>query len=247
MAMNRVRFQPGLSMSEFFERYGTEEKREAALFASRWPSGWCCPVCRCACSSSFIPDGRRYWQCSAHHHQSTLISGTVFEATKLPPTRWFQAMHLLTQAKNNLSALELMRHRGGLLQDSAAHEAQAHGGHAPARRLPPAHWPRRDRRRLSRGRARRRQAWPGLEEQGVARGRGADPRGRPGGAGVLRTAALHQGRGLGLHAPFAGVAPDRGLRRPWAASPPLRAVGRSTIAKSPVGARPAPNCPSSMP
>ena len=45
MAMNQVQFQPGLSMSEFFERYGTEEKCEAALLASRWPSGWSCPNC----------------------------------------------------------------------------------------------------------------------------------------------------------------------------------------------------------
>ncbi len=63
-------------------------------------------------SSSFIRNGRRYWQGSARHHQSTVISSTVFEATKLPLTRWFQAMHLLTQAKNNLSALDLMRHLG---------------------------------------------------------------------------------------------------------------------------------------
>ena len=84
MAMNQVQFQPGLSMSEFYERYGTETQCEAALFASRWPSGWRCPVCQCASSSSFLRNGRRYWQCSAHHHQSTLISSTVFEATKLP-------------------------------------------------------------------------------------------------------------------------------------------------------------------
>ena len=112
MAMNRVQFQPGLSMSELFERYGTEEKCEAALFASRWPSGWRCPICQCASSTTFIREGRRYWQCSTHRHQSTLKSGSVFEASKLPLTTWFLAMHLLTQAKNNLSALELMRHLG---------------------------------------------------------------------------------------------------------------------------------------
>ena len=112
MAMNRVQFQPGLSMSEFFERYGTEEKCEAALFASRWASGWRCQICQCASSTTFIREGRRYWQCSTHRHQSTLKSGSVFEASKLPLTTWFLAMHLLTQAKNNLSALELMRHLG---------------------------------------------------------------------------------------------------------------------------------------
>jgi hypothetical protein len=36
-----------------------------------------------------------------------VTSGTVFEATKLPLTRLFLAMQLLTQAKNNVSALEL--------------------------------------------------------------------------------------------------------------------------------------------
>jgi len=43
---------------------------------------------------------------------TTVTSGTIFQATKLPLTRWFLAMHLLTQAKNSVSALELKRHLG---------------------------------------------------------------------------------------------------------------------------------------
>jgi hypothetical protein len=31
MAMNREQFQPGLSMAEFMDRYGTEAQCEAAL------------------------------------------------------------------------------------------------------------------------------------------------------------------------------------------------------------------------
>jgi hypothetical protein len=62
--------------------------------------------------TTFERDGRRYWQCRTHRHQSALISGTVFEATKLLLTCWFVAMHLLTQAKNNVLALELKRHLG---------------------------------------------------------------------------------------------------------------------------------------
>jgi len=38
--------------------------------------------------------------------------GTVFEWTKLPLTCRFLAMHLMTQAKNNISAPELNRHPG---------------------------------------------------------------------------------------------------------------------------------------
>lgn len=41
-----------------------------------------------------------------------MTAGTIFEATKLPLLRWFLAMQLMTQAKNNVSALELKRHVG---------------------------------------------------------------------------------------------------------------------------------------
>lgn len=112
MAMNRVQFQRGLSMVEFMEQYGTDAQCEAALVASRWPQGFACPACGGPSSCSFRRQGRRYWQCASCRHQCSAISGTIFESTKLPLTRWFLAMHLLTQAKNNISALELMRHLG---------------------------------------------------------------------------------------------------------------------------------------
>jgi hypothetical protein len=43
--MNRIQFQHGLSMPEFFERYGTEAQCQAALQAARWPRGFVCPKC----------------------------------------------------------------------------------------------------------------------------------------------------------------------------------------------------------
>ena len=112
MAMNRVQFQPGLSMTQFLERYGSDDRCEAALIASRWPKGFACPACDSRPNSSFRREGRLYFQCSACRHQCSVISGSIFEATKLPLTRWFLAMHLLTQSKNNVAALELMRHLG---------------------------------------------------------------------------------------------------------------------------------------
>jgi hypothetical protein len=112
MAMNRVQFQRGLSMLEFNDRYGTEQQCEEALAASRWPKGFVCPACGGANFSAFRRGRLAYRQCSSCRHQCSIIAGTIFEATKLPLTRWFLAMHLLTQAKNNVSALELMRHLG---------------------------------------------------------------------------------------------------------------------------------------
>ena len=112
MAMNRVQFQAGLSMPEFLNRYGSEQQCEAAPVAARWPRGFVCPVCGAGAHGTFVRGRRRYWQCAACRHQCSALSGTIFESTKLPLTRWFLAMHLLTQSKNNVSALELMRQLG---------------------------------------------------------------------------------------------------------------------------------------
>lgn len=110
MPMNRVQFQPGLSMREFLSLYGTEELCQAALIARRWPRCFECPRCGvCAARTSFERQGRRYWQCAGCQYQCSVLSGTVFEASKLPLTSWFLAMQLLTQSKNKVSALELER------------------------------------------------------------------------------------------------------------------------------------------
>lgn len=112
MAINKVQFQKGLSVAEFMERYGTEEKCHAALVASRWPTGFVCPSCAGSRHCTFVRKGLQYWQCSSCREQITATCGTILQATKLPLTRWFLGMYLLTQAKNNLSALELKRHLG---------------------------------------------------------------------------------------------------------------------------------------
>ncbi len=112
MAMNQTQFQPGLSMAAFFERYGTEAKCYRVLYKARWPRGFRCPCCRGRARSRFRREGRVYYQCRACRHQTTLTSGTLFEASKVPLTMWFLAMHLLTASKTNLSALELKRHLG---------------------------------------------------------------------------------------------------------------------------------------
>ena len=112
MPQNPIQFQHGMSLSEFIDRYGTEAKCEAALERARWPSGFVCPECGKREHSQFAAEGRRYWQCIRCRRQTTVCSGTLFHASKLPLTKWFQAIYLITQNKNNLSALSLKRHLG---------------------------------------------------------------------------------------------------------------------------------------
>jgi hypothetical protein len=71
-----------------------------------------CPACGGPARSSFRREGRLYWQCAKCPHQCSATSDSIFHRSKLPLTSWFLAMHLLTQAKNNVSALELERHLG---------------------------------------------------------------------------------------------------------------------------------------
>ena len=112
MAQYRVQYQRGLSMPEFFDAYGSVEQCEALVRGWRWPEGFSCPRCQGSWHSEFRRQDRLYFQCSGCRYQCSLLSGTVFESSKLPLPTWFLAMHLMTQAKNNVSALELKRHLG---------------------------------------------------------------------------------------------------------------------------------------
>lgn len=84
--------------------YGTEEQYQKKLFNMR------CPNCHhdkyCQLHS------RALFQCNQCHYQALLISGTLFAHSKLPLTVWFLAIYLITQEKNGISALELLRQLG---------------------------------------------------------------------------------------------------------------------------------------
>jgi len=81
MAMNRVQYQAGLLMFEFFENSGTHEQCEDFVRAWRWPRGFVCPRCAETSHSEFRRDQRVYFQCSACRYQCSLVSGTVFESS----------------------------------------------------------------------------------------------------------------------------------------------------------------------
>ena len=107
--MNKVQFQAGLSLNGFLLRYGDEAKCENAVEQQRWPLGYVCVGCAHR-KHYVVRHGRvKTFQCCACRSQVTLTSGTIFHGSKLPLTKWFQAMYFLTQSKNNVSALELKR------------------------------------------------------------------------------------------------------------------------------------------
>lgn len=112
MPINRVQFQRGMPLSEFMERYGSEESCVAALVRSRWPNGFRCPRCQAAQHYLIGHGARKLYQCRSCRHQASLTAGTVMDSTKLSLCTWFLAMYLISQAKTGLSALALKRHLG---------------------------------------------------------------------------------------------------------------------------------------
>lgn len=112
MSMNRIQFQPGLSLPAFLIQFGNEAQCEAALEKARWPEGFRCPHCGGAAHSAFRVGARMTFQCSACRAQTSLIAGTLFQSSHLALTVWFLAIYLVSQAKTGLSALALKRQLG---------------------------------------------------------------------------------------------------------------------------------------
>ncbi|MCU7880668.1 MAG: transposase [Candidatus Thiodiazotropha sp. (ex Lucinoma aequizonata)] len=81
-----------------------------SAFDWRWPRGFVCP--ECGHTHHCLLNTNQLYQCYHCHHQASLTNGTIFADTKLPLTTWFLSMFLVTQIKNGISALELMRHLG---------------------------------------------------------------------------------------------------------------------------------------
>ena len=108
MARNSIQFQKGMSLMDFHRDCGSEEQCWRALVTARWPDGFVCPHCSGRKNSFCEP--RKLFQCSGCGIQTSIRAGTIFHHSKLPLTKWFLGIYFMTQSKNGISALELMRH-----------------------------------------------------------------------------------------------------------------------------------------
>ena len=109
MAINMIQFQKGLSLEAFGKRYGTREQCEEILEKAKWSGGFKCPRCKHDGAYIFRKGGRKIYQCGSCGCQTTLIADTIFEQTKLSLPKWFLAIYFITQSKNSVSSMHLMR------------------------------------------------------------------------------------------------------------------------------------------
>lgn len=106
-------------MIDITAQFATEAKCLDYLEHMRWPNGVACVHCGVMNASTITrKTGKnkraRIYQCLEKEcgKQFSATSGTIFNDTHLPLTKWFLAIALICEAKKGMSAKQLERHLG---------------------------------------------------------------------------------------------------------------------------------------
>ena len=99
-----------MNLYTVFTRFPDQHACVAHLEAVRWGDKPTCPFCtstRVARKAERDRIGR--WNCHACKSSFNVLSGTIFEKTRIPLQKWFVAISLLVNAKKSLSSYQLSR------------------------------------------------------------------------------------------------------------------------------------------
>lgn len=92
-----------------------ETKAREYLGAIRWPNGPVCPHCG-VIGDHYQLQGKAHrpglWKCKDCRQQFSVTVGTVFERSKIPLTKWLQAVYLMVSSKKGISSHQLHRMLG---------------------------------------------------------------------------------------------------------------------------------------
>lgn len=112
-----------MNLIDVTQQFKTDDDCLAYLETMRWPDGIHCPVCGCERISKITRKTAsknkrtRIYQClnadcEARAQQFSATSGTIFNDSHLPLTKWFLALALIVDAKKSISANQLKGHLG---------------------------------------------------------------------------------------------------------------------------------------
>jgi transposase-like protein len=96
-----------MELIKIMNKLNTQSKCIAYLEKNRWPVTPICPYCNSTKSSRKTQEFRH--TCHNCKRSYSVLVGTLFDSTKLPITKWFFAIHLITNAKKGISSLQLAR------------------------------------------------------------------------------------------------------------------------------------------
>jgi transposase-like protein len=99
--------QENISFYDWQQKYSTQEKCLNYISTEKWPNGFVCP--HCENNHGYYTANRYHYECSQCHKQTSIISGTLFENTKIPLTKWFWAIYWISSDKGGISAVRLSK------------------------------------------------------------------------------------------------------------------------------------------
>lgn len=100
------------NLKDLFAKYDTEEKCRQLLVEQRWNGKPVCPYC--GCDRSYVIEGGKRFKCASKdcYKKYSVTVGTVFEASNIPLTTWFQAMYFISSHKKGISSVQLAKNLG---------------------------------------------------------------------------------------------------------------------------------------
>ncbi len=108
-----------MKLIDVTKQFTTDDKCLDYIEKMRWPHGVCCVHCGVLNVSAITRTAgknkrTRIYQCLEKEcgKQFSATSGTIFNDTHLPLTKWFLAIAFICEAKKGMSALQVQRHLG---------------------------------------------------------------------------------------------------------------------------------------
>ena len=104
-------FEPN-TLQDAIEYFSVPDNCREYLVAHRWQDGVTCP--RCGSRNILFQAKYNRWQCGSKHElrQFTSKTGTIFEDSPLPLSKWLLAMWQVVNCKNGVSSYEIARATG---------------------------------------------------------------------------------------------------------------------------------------
>ena len=107
--------ETGVNLSELAKYFSDEDAARALLEEMRWgKDGAVCPHCGGAepyklkpKATSKRPGRKGLYKCRACKRQFSSTTGTIFESSHVPVSKWLLAIHLLAASKKGMSAHQL--------------------------------------------------------------------------------------------------------------------------------------------
>jgi len=95
------------SFYDWQQRFATEQACLDAIATQRWPEGFRCP--HCGHEHGWLYAARHRYECARCYRQTYITSGTAFHGSRVPLTKWFWSLYLVSADKGGISALRLSK------------------------------------------------------------------------------------------------------------------------------------------